>query len=1617
MNDYLVTSDNRGGSLTVKIYIKHAIGSDVFFGTVTAEIAELAAELLRPNIRDGDEEWTKPRRLVTGAHEYTDPIPTLSFKFTPSSQTGSRDEVSATLSTRSEEPSPPLDLDLERLTKATEAAKKAVEGLRKAPVELQKSSDYSEVAKSAADILTPDVKEAGEVFDNIGVFVGIIDTIAEIHPYAKLAWGVISLPFKISKAQLDRDKELSELVSTINSTYEKINRLWTSLEQEYQKSIVTRLLIHSVNCGAFLCEECINHPDFFKRALRSRFTAVDRKIQDFKSGFKDLQDELLRSTALEAQVVGQKTYTSVRDTRDQAILDTLKYVASADFGSKSGCYPNTRIKVIEEITRWFEAAKVIDGTKTGASIYWLRGHAGSGKSAIAHSITKKFHDQKCLGSSFFFDASNAVKRRAEDLFSTIARNLASLIPSFAEALVDVIQSSSDVRTTTSVRRQFEELILNPAQRSKHNGHVIVVIDALDECGYSSLREYQALLDILSSGREVHGTSTGSPTLRNLPSNFHFLLTSRPDSDIEEAFARSQHVHRKDLWAVSDEEVETDLETYYRNRLEEFTYVPDLLHRFDTLSPAQGCIRILTTRSERLFQWAFTTCEFLLQDDPVEDIVERFQTLLEVSHLSGLEDLYTKILEKVAGAEGTSRLSRFRAVLGRVLCVREPLSLQDITALRGTNEDSTTSEFFVKRMGSVLSGAGVVSISVIQVFHTSFRDFLFREYLAAGKKNIYHVDPHEQDAVLAQACLRVLNSQLAFNLCQIQSSYTAHNPQLAAQCKASLRSQSLGHLIYASIYWSSHLVKTDYNEAVASLLHTFIDCQFLHWLELLGAIGEIYVSVGAIRTMTEWATGYDDKVAEFGKDARKFVSNFAHVIARSPPHLYISALPFAPESSLVSQRYLPRFSGTLIVQSGKQQIWSPVDLIFGDRGDFRTKEVLSIAYSPDGKVLIAVTDNKLIWLWNPSTGQSIASFYETEASPACIVEISPDGRYFAVGSKRGEIVLRDLKTQRLIWGPKCVQGQKIVSLRFSRDSEKLWAGDWWAYLGAWDVQTGNNRFPVEELHGGDGTYTVIAGDASRLACAPSGISLVLFHRNDDDTAWSDRRKIATFTDAVFALTFSPDGQRLVSGHDSGTIKMWDVESGDLHGDHSTAHTNQIRSLAFSSDGLFFASSSFDQTIQVWDGMTRDPIGNALSGFGEIHLKIAISADGKSVATTIGDGGIYVWDTAGMKESALLGAKLGSGPYPSVIALSPDGKHLYAARSDHSICEYDMETGAELGTVMRGHRSRIWHLSVLRDGTHLVSCSSDTTISIWDIEAPMKTHKSLTGHTNEVVFTAFSPDGTRLLSCSTDRTLRIWDTATSETLGEPLTGHTNFVMCAAFFDEGQRIISGSYDRTIRVWDPDTGNQIGESLELHTGGVNAMALSPTNNILTSADTRGVIHLWYPPSTTSSLRRHHTIHHGTDRINSVSFSADGARLLSASADHTICLWDVSTGELIGRPFEGHSGDVIRAFFLDEERIISSSYDGTIRIWDIDATAEAPGTKPEAIGQANLQRYFRRIDYDGWVRSEDDPPKLLFWLPLHYRPVFQWSRCRKIIGREALDIDFSRFEHGERWANCRSPR
>jgi tetratricopeptide (TPR) repeat protein len=113
-------------------------------------------------------------------------------------------------------------------------------------------------------------------------------------------------------------------------------------------------------------------------------------------------------------------------------------------------------------------------------------------------------------------------------------------------------------------------------------------------------------------------------------------------------------------------------------------------------------------------------------------------------------------------------------------------------------------------------------------------------------------------------------------------------------------------------------------------------------------------------------------------------------------------------------------------------------------------------------------------------------------------------------------------------------------------------------------------------------------------------------------------------AATAVTWSPDGQRLVSGDLNGLAVVWEVSTGRKVVS-APLHTARINALAWSPDGRRIASGSADKTVRVWDP-TR---GEELLRFDVPDAAVTQcqwSPDGRRLAASGADGTILVWDAS-------------------------------------------------------------------------------------------------------------------------------------------------------------------------------------------------------------------------------------------------------------------------------------------------------------------------------------------------------------------------------------------------------
>jgi hypothetical protein len=140
-------------------------------------------------------------------------------------------------------------------------------------------------------------------------------------------------------------------------------------------------------------------------------------------------------------------------------LKDIPYAVGARFNPDKGCLPGTREQIIEEITQWVNSPNGKDVHR----VYFLSGVAGSGKSAIAHTIAQYFDQLGRLGSSFCFDRADQVQRCPNKLFSTISLDIADLDRQWKTALCNVVQGKRALRSTQAPGEQFTNFILKPSE--------------------------------------------------------------------------------------------------------------------------------------------------------------------------------------------------------------------------------------------------------------------------------------------------------------------------------------------------------------------------------------------------------------------------------------------------------------------------------------------------------------------------------------------------------------------------------------------------------------------------------------------------------------------------------------------------------------------------------------------------------------------------------------------------------------------------------------------------------------------------------------------------------------------------------------------------------------------------------------------------------------------------------------------------------------------------------------------------------------------------------------------------------------------------------------------------
>lgn len=238
------------------------------------------------------------------------------------------------------------------------------------------------------------------------------------------------------------------------------------------------------------------------------------------------------------------------------------------------------------------------------------------------------------------------------------------------------------------------------------------------------------------------------------------------------------------------------------------------------------------------------------------------------------------------------------------------------------------------------------------------------------------------------------------------------------------------------------------------------------------------------------------------------------------------------------------------------------------------------------------------------------------------------------------------------------------------------------------------------------------------------------------------------------------------------------------------------------------------------------------------------------------------------------------------------------------------------------------------------------------AVMRPIRTFVGHHGLVSGVAFSHDGKQAASSSWDRTLKLWDVATGQEIRTFL-GHSQGIGAVAFFPNDRWIVSGAghehMDPTARIWDVRTGKETCR-LVGHTHNIMAVAVFPNGQRVLSASLDNTIRIWNP-FTGAILRALGPVSQPNDKnwsgqVWSVAVSRSGRRVLAGVRDGAVRYFDSLSGDQLAT-FVGHRGWVFGVAFSPNDETAASvdgvHHKGDIRLWNLKTRKAIKTIEPRA--------------------------------------------------------------------------
>ncbi|KAL5512428.1 hypothetical protein ACEPAG_3420 [Sanghuangporus baumii] len=1407
----------------------------------------------------------------------------------------------------------------------------------------------------------------------LNVFRQAMDTMSEIHPFLTIAWKLASGLLTAIQKVCETDRRIVDLVRNMDDAFafvcdvQGLPRKTVSL----QKAIVG-MLKQTIECCLFVSRYASR--SFLKRVFDA--TSI-QKIDEFERALANFKQQIESGVILQTAVVSMRTPGAI----DELVLRQRLNPSLSDAFNRPTCLPDTRTDIRKKILEWAFA-------DSEQNIFWLHGVAGSGKSTVSTTIVQHLRDMSRLGAFLFFERG---KSEPSSVIRTIAYKLALYDSSIGESILEKTNEDKDIFSSLS-EDQFTKLLLRPLSEMSKEGPIVIVLDALDECGTTESR--LMLMQLFRNG------------FSRLPKNFRFLITSRREADIDRVLSSQPESILAEELDYTSSTSHQDVLSYLRIEMQ--THVKDQVSIPEDW-PWDENIMQLGKAAGGLFIWASTAVKMVRNSD---DHFYHLNCLVSDSKSVsgfGLDELYGTVLRDsgILWEEERSR-QRFRKVLALLLLSKAPISSRMIDDLLGFRPHESCT-LILSKLQSLVSYTieGPVSL-----FHTSFSD-----YLTSSKHSHepWFINVLDARQLIVERCFCIMENMLHFNMCNLETSFV-HNDDvqgISDRVKECIPS----HLEYVCMHWAQHLCDVPYSPDLLDKLSDFAYKSLLFWFEVLSLV-KMFVRV-ANRSLLQavmWIESTETDVTSFLRDASELATIFAIPIMESTPHIYVTMIPVSKDESMVSAHYSTQMSSMVHVQTiGSKRPLGHMRVLEGHKD-----VVWSVAVSSDGRLIASDSGDGTIKVWDFHSGEVIITLEDN----SCQVSFFPDGRRLASVSyvRDGGLRIWDVQTGEVILGPLHGKDQ-MHSVAISPDGTRVASRHSNGWIVLWDMSVGTElkRFDVDRA---DVSCVVFSPDGTLLASGSADGSASIWEIDSGEPTFRTLAGIRTesfflrlLSQPCHLVSFTPDSKYIVSSCPT-QIRIHEVESGSVafvfcgsDGEYAFG----VRALSCFPCGTraVVECDSERYSFSVLDLTNGKVVSGPFEGhMGEIN-SVAITPDGRHIISGSEDGTVRIWDTAAAND----GSKTFEAHRNILNVIISDDESRIASCSGKSIIIWDTQTGdVVLGPLDAGD---VTCMAFSPDNSRLVSGSDR--ISVWDVATSQLVFSPIEGHSG-IFCIVISPDGTLIASGQYDGTLKVWEIVTGQDIIEPLDVFTGEVTSLEFSPNGNRLVSGSKNGNITVWNTVTWEVISEFSSEH-GCIYSIRFSPDGTQLAFESYRGYDAVIV---TVLDVEQGHVIADPFElpeyAASLLAFSLDGLYYVAANK----YLRYISVRKLLDADGARSTCDPRMFHYFDEmtspsfassrngSRIVSCLDEETIRVWDV---SDLLLTKRNKDRSNALSKWI--LADDGWIVAQTDNEKrdLIVWVPHDLRPTLCQARNTTVLNCKFFTkLDFLGAALGDRWSECFVP-